>query len=409
MRATSEDPVWDDRRNDSSGAAIFSDAPCLAVDPHAQRTRRWRFASEVGSLGLAQSGRLIVALRHGVGLFDPDTYAWMHLADIEAERGPATRLNDGKVGPDGAFWVGSMDNSSGAVRQPIASLYRCESEWPCRSEDRQHPGFQRARVLARWTGSFSIPTRAVFGWIRWHLTPGGAISNRTRIAELDEEIGRPDGAAVDVEGYYWSAGVSAGRLNRFAPDGALASSVRLPLKAPTMPCFGGPRLEDLYLTSLVGQADRSACGNGDGCKKQCGWFARQSIPRRLSPWASRGRVAPAVLRASKPVRDVSNRLAWKIGQGGCRVGRRCQICSNTSINIINRALLGGATLSEIARRYGLALGSLHRHRSKCLGLPTSQAVTAAPSRLAGIEAALPTREEVAGGFASIRSQLDGDR
>ena len=88
------------------------------------------------------------------------------------------------------------------------------------------------------------------------------------------------------------------------------------------------------------------------------------------------------------------------------MGRRCQICSNTSINIINRALLGGATLSEIARRYGLALGSLHRHRSKCLGLPTSQAVTAAPSRLAGIEAILPTREEVAGGFASIRWQLD---
>src|SRR3954466_11698530 len=54
-----------------------------------------------------------------------------------------------------------------------------------------------------------------------------------------------------------------------------------------------------------------------------------------------------------------------------RVGRRCQICSNTSINVINRALLGGATLSEIARRHGLALGSLHRHRSKCLGLERS--------------------------------------
>src|SRR6478672_6303412 len=83
---------------------------------------------------------------------------------------------------------------------------------------------------------------------------------------------------------------------------------------------------------------------------------------------------------------------WKIGQGGCQLGRRCQICSNTSINIINRALLGGATLSEAARLYGLALGSLHRHRSNCLGLPTSRAVTAAPSRLAGIEAAMPTRE-----------------
>ena len=28
------------------------------------------------------------------------------------------------------------------------------------------------------------------------------------------------------------------------------------------------------------------------------------------------------------------------------MGRRCQICSNTSINIINRALLGGATLRQ---------------------------------------------------------------
>ena len=36
------------------------------------------------------------------------------------------------------------------------------------------------------------------------------------------------------------------------------------------------------------------------------------------------------------------------------MGRRCQICSNTRINIINRALLGGATLSEIARRHSLA-------------------------------------------------------
>jgi len=104
----------------------------------------------------------------------------------------------------------------------------------------------------------------------------------------------------------------------------------------------------------------------------------------------RQKVASNVFRKAPTLR--------KIGQGGCRVGRRCQICSNTSINIINRALLGGATLSEIEWRYGLALGSLHRHRSKCLGQPTSQAVTAAPSRLPGIEAALPTREQVAEGF-----------
>ena len=33
---------------------------------------------------------------------------------IEADR-PETRLNDGKVGPDGAFWVGSMDKTAVAT------------------------------------------------------------------------------------------------------------------------------------------------------------------------------------------------------------------------------------------------------------------------------------------------------
>lgn len=66
--------------------------------------------------------------------------------------------------------------------------------------------------------------------------------------------------------------------------------------------------------------------------------------------------------------------------GGYRVGRRCQICPNTRSKIINRTLLGSATLWEIAMHYGLPLGSLHRHQSKCLVMQTLQAVTASPSR-----------------------------
>lgn len=43
---------------------------------------------------------------------------------------------------------------------------------------------------------------------------------------------------MDSEGYYWSAGVSAGRLNRFAPDGCIIEVIELPVQAPTMPAFG---------------------------------------------------------------------------------------------------------------------------------------------------------------------------
>jgi sugar lactone lactonase YvrE len=70
------------------------------------------------------------------------------------------------------------------------------------------------------------------------------------LARPTEEIGRPDGAATDVEGYYWSAGISAGVLNRWAPDGSLDRSIPLPVSNPTCPCFGGPDLKTIFVTSL---------------------------------------------------------------------------------------------------------------------------------------------------------------
>ncbi len=68
-------------------------------------------------------------------------------------------------------------------------------------------------------------------------------------ASLDGYGGRPDGAAVDVEGCYWVAMFEGQRLLRLAPDGALLREVRLPVRCPTMPCFGGADLKTLYITT----------------------------------------------------------------------------------------------------------------------------------------------------------------
>ena len=73
----------------------------------------------------------------------------------------------------------------------------------------------------------------------------------TPFCRADEALGRPDGAAIDTLGNYWSAGVSAGCLNRFAPDGRYLSRLELPCRAPTMPCFGGEDFGTLFVTTLV--------------------------------------------------------------------------------------------------------------------------------------------------------------
>ena len=144
-----------------------------------------------------------------------------------------------------------MDDRDRPVKEPIGSLYRVTADGKV---ERKVGGLIIANGLA-----FSPDGRTMFHsdsrgkWIdRWDLDPAtGAISNRTRIvADIDEATGRPDGGATDAEGFYWSAGVSGARLNRFAPDGKLVASYPVPVAGPTMPCFGGPGLRTLYVTSL---------------------------------------------------------------------------------------------------------------------------------------------------------------
>lgn len=243
-----EGPVYDDRRN----ALFYCDIVEKAVHAHFlddDRTQSWSFESEVGSLGLAETGRLVVALRHVVGLFDPEGGIFEQIAEVEADN-PATRLNDGKVGPDGAFWVGTMDDRDQPKKEPIGSLYRVTASGKV---ERKIEGLIVSNGLA-----FSPNGRTMFHsdsrgqWIdRWDFDPAtGNISGRKRIAELDEATGRPDGGATDATGAYWSAGVSAARLNRFSPDGTLLEFHPVPVAGPTMPCFGGRGLDKLFVTSL---------------------------------------------------------------------------------------------------------------------------------------------------------------
>jgi sugar lactone lactonase YvrE len=244
--ALGEGPVWDAANNrllvaDITACAIHA----LGTDGALQRS--WHFPAEVGSFGLARSGRWIVALRQQVILYDPETAARETLPTPAL---PASvRFNDGKVSPDGAFWVGTMDERT--PRAPLGALFRIG---PDRSSTVVAEGLMVSNGLA-WTGDgrTMFHTDSGGGWIdAWDFdSASGAASNRRRVFEYSEEaIGRPDGAAFDTADTYWSAGVRAGRINRFSRDGSLLGSDPYPNPGPTMPCFGGDDLRTLYWTGL---------------------------------------------------------------------------------------------------------------------------------------------------------------
>ncbi|MGA0542174.1 SMP-30/gluconolactonase/LRE family protein [Neotabrizicola sp. VNH66] len=240
-----ESPVWDDRRQ----VIFLCDIPAGRIHSVSLDGECHSWALEVpfvASLGLCESGQLVVGLQRSVALFDPATGDLRTLWD-GFDEAPTSRLNDGKVGPDGAFWVGSMDGRKDSA--PVSRLYRVTSDG---RGEAMSDGFRSSNGLA-WSadGRTLFHSDSMGPWIdAYDFDPEtGALSNRRRIRDLDQATGRPDGAATDLAGHYWSAGAFAGILNRFTATGDLTGRFPLPCTAPTMPCFCGDGLRQLAVTS----------------------------------------------------------------------------------------------------------------------------------------------------------------
>lgn len=241
-----EGPCWDERTQKLWLVDIEAPA-LLQYDPATEKAEHWPMPCASSACGLTQDGRIVVALKSGVHLFDPASNALTLLANPEEDR-PQNRLNDGKVGPDGRFYIGSMNDTP--EKRPTAALYRVDAHgaW-----ERLIDGLVTSNGLA-----WSLDGRTLYHsdtrgpWVKTHGfdVATGTLSNERVLRSFTNEEGRPDGAATDVEGFYWSAGVTAGCLNRVAPDGAIERKIVLPFNAPTMPCFGGLDLRTLYVTAL---------------------------------------------------------------------------------------------------------------------------------------------------------------
>ena len=253
-----ESPVWDSDTETLSWCDIHA-GKLFALNAAGGRLRHWTLPERIGSLAVADDGRYLVSLVSGVHYFDPVGEQLTFLADPErgAALAPGDRLNDSKVGPDGAYWVGSI-HQDGAT----AALYRLTAGG---TVETKVTGMGTVNGLA-----FSDDGKTLFlsdskqCWIdRFDLDPlTNDLSNRRRIASPTEELGRPDGAATDKAGRYWSAGVSAGCLNCFSGEGVLLRRVPVPVKRPTMPCFGGPDMRTLYFTSIRRPEDANEdCGD----------------------------------------------------------------------------------------------------------------------------------------------------
>lgn len=268
-----ESPLW----HPDEQLLYWVDIPGLQLNRFNPRTgahAEWHFPSEPACIAPLLGGGLLMAMRDGLWRFDPATGRRTQVAPPPYD--PATqRFNDGKADAQGRFWVGTIDDK----REPRAALY-CLADGALQ---RMADGITASNGLA-----FS-PDGALMLWAdtkahrvqAFDLDASDGSLSRQRLfaqfplrdmaAPISRYGGRPDGAAMDSAGAYWVAMFEGQRLLRLAPDGSLLAELALPVRCPTMPCFGGPDLKTLYITTARDKrpADELAAQPLAGSVLQC--------------------------------------------------------------------------------------------------------------------------------------------
>ncbi len=206
-------------------------------------------ATRPGSIALTdEPGRLLVATENEVGWFEfgrPHVSSWQTLEP----GGTGNRLNDGRTDRSGRFWVGSMYQDT-AARRSTGLLHRLDGDGRT-TTFRTEIGVSNGIAFSpdgRTMYFADSPRRTV--WSYDYDPDSGDPHNERVFVDLADLDGFPDGACVDAEGCYWMAGVYGWRLYRFTPGGRLDRTIELPVARPTMPAFGGPDLDVLYVTSI---------------------------------------------------------------------------------------------------------------------------------------------------------------
>ena len=157
---------------------------------------------------------------------------------------PGVRFNDGKPGPDGRFYLGTINKPGGGklfclggdgILTPVLEDVRVSNgiDW---SPDEQQVYY------------CDTPTQKIrrFAFDK----KSGTFSGGQTAIEIPEELGHPDGLCADMEGMLWIALWGGGKVVRANPNtGELLGTVTFPVSNVSCPVFCGRELSELAVTT----------------------------------------------------------------------------------------------------------------------------------------------------------------
>ena len=264
QNATGESPVWEA----SEQALYWVDIPnrqLLRWKTSDASVTRWTGDQMIACIARREgdANRWVAGMEDGIFEVAPQndgTLSSTRLAGVQ-HGASNMRFNDGRCDRQGRFWAGTMVMDMAAGTR-AGALYQIDGSAARESLEAQLQDF----IVPNGLG-FSPDGRTMYLsdshpsvqaiWAFDYDIDSGTPSNRRLFVDMNLHAGRPDGAAVDVDGCYWICGNDAGLIHRFTPDGRLDRSLEVPVKKPAMCAFGGSCLDTLFVTSIRPGGDLS--------------------------------------------------------------------------------------------------------------------------------------------------------
>ncbi len=208
---------------------------------------------KVGGFTIQPDGKLLLFMDRGtIATWDGKTLTPI-VEEIERER--ESRFNDVIADPEGRVFCGTMSSSAGK-----GVLYRLEHDasYTIVAEDvgcSNGMGFTLDLTRMYYTDSWP---REIY--VYDYDRASGKISNRKILVSRPDAKDTCDGMTVDADGNLWSAWWGAGFVRQFTPEGTQLQEIKLPASRISSCTFGGPNLDELYLTTAV--ADKKVENDG---------------------------------------------------------------------------------------------------------------------------------------------------
>jgi sugar lactone lactonase YvrE len=236
-----EGPIWDS----VAGVLRWVDmlnGDILTLPPGGQLSRQ-HVDTIAAAMRPRAGGGLVVAIEHGFALMDADGRLG---PETTAFTDPTIRLNEGGVDRQGRFFCGSMPYDQGG---PRGAFYRFDPDGTITEVFGEVTISNGVAWTADGDTMFYIDTPTHRVDVFDYDPEAGLPSNRRPLVHIDPAHGSPDGMALDTEGGMWVAIHRGHAVHRYTPDGKLDEVVEVPPAQVTSCCFGGPDLDELYITT----------------------------------------------------------------------------------------------------------------------------------------------------------------